>query len=1614
MKKIARLLLFLGFIIVTALFCTSMDWTESDTAKGSCSVSYDGVSYALYEDGEITCESTSLSLLIEENAGRYESMHFSSVRCEETLTISEGELTLSGSLSLTAPLVVRASASVVLDGINLSLENGASVQVRGGALELRSGTVVSEGCCISLELSSSSSVSVFGGEIIGRSNLPSINIERGRVTLGAGYVKNENGVAIINRDELLLGPSCVIEGAGYDVESFTPISLSMGTGSFSSAISVRYMSEFSQGLLTEVFFEAQPVNAERITLYDINGREYPLQYFESYQGFTESSFIAVYLPYTLTYYTLGQIRYVEYYLSNEPTAQKESFFMEGFRLLGWYSDSSYTEPFYFGEPLSEDTFIYASYELEPVVYSINDLQLEYDGGEHQLCFSELYHPLSGTMCFEWYDWSGKVVANTETLSLRSVTDSGEYRCRIILSYGEYVSETLTDCIKVEIRKKEVSPPDIPYTYYNGRVQYPEVSDTSVYTVESTGYVDTGVYELEARLVDSVNYKWKDSGSDNLILTFEIKKAENVWVENLKINDIYYGAELAYTCSSRFGTPRLLFSKSLGGEYADNVPCEVGVYYARAVVDGTDNWFAIEGEPVCFSITEDRLVSLSVISPPSKSEYKAFEYFNPEGLLLEAGYSSGRTEEIDGGKAAVHYQSGDSLRAAHSGVFVEYKGIRVLVPVEVHRADYVYDLHFSDTEIIFDGKYHTVTPTGVFPEGKDGVPVKYRVKGGGTDSGSYEVELIFEVMSEDYNPLPSVRATLTVLTREVETRWENTEFIYDGRSKQPSAYYLDINGARIPLSVIGSGVNAGVGYTASAICEDGNYSLINNTVEFKINKADYNLSGIYWTDESFVYDGDRHSVYLAGLPDGISVIGYVNNSAINVGQREARVTVSYDSSNYNEPVISPYQWRIERAEYDLSGIEFVGGEYVFSGEAYYPTVIGEIPEGKDGSRLNYKFSDGIINVEEQGIVLVSFYTDSENYKAPSDVEVRITVKPLGIYVEWQVGEYVYDGEGHIPSAFSTECELRVSGLGYNAGGYTAFAESLNPNYTVLNYEQEYVIRKAENRFTAEPSISDLFYGSEPSPCASALYGEVLYRYFTDVDLKNETDSPREVGKYYALAYVGESDNYSELRGTPLEFQIIAVVPVGIKASLTDREYFAFQSISESDIVCIVVYNDGSEAETPFSSFCIEYECGASLRATDSRVTVRYLDYAVSCPISVSKTELDLSGVIWSGLTHIYDGNIPTPDLSNLPEGVTVREYVGANSSKAGEYTISAILEYDRENYNEPSLLTATLVIEKQRVTPETVFSATYCGKELMPEADSELYYIKERVKMKDVGLYSVELCLFDQENYELTESCAYFCILPITIKIQLCDYTLYWGDRIEEYKYELVEGELIQGDDLSLSFMETDGRIVAILGNKNYKLIQSGGEIEYIAALSPERGRALLYSVLVGLSLVLLVAVVTVRRKRILAFIKGVFKKADTEINTAPILTEVGCEGSELLSVDVRRAESMLTDSAAKALIRKSEKQPKTSGRRKCIINLDTVSANFLPGETVDINSLIEKRLIPSDAGHLKVLGRGILDKPLRVIANRFSLTAVKMIALTGGEAIKITHFSQSEKKRKKG
>ena len=102
-------------------------------------------------------------------------------------------------------------------------------------------------------------------------------------------------------------------------------------------------------------------------------------------------------------------------------------------------------------------------------------------------------------------------------------------------------------------------------------------------------------------------------------------------------------------------------------------------------------------------------------------------------------------------------------------------------------------------------------------------------------------------------------------------------------------------------------------------------------------------------------------------------------------------------------------------------------------------------------------------------------------------------------------------------------------------------------------------------------------------------------------------------------------------------------------------------------------------------------------------------------------------------------------------------------------------------------------------------------------------------------------------------------------------------------------------------------------------------------------------------------------------------------------------------LDAETADTLMTDDAALEGVIISEGEAATGQR--AIINIGDIEVNFNDGDTVTLDALKEKKLVPNAAKRLKVLAGGTISKALTVEANSFSVQAVKMIRLTGGTVI---------------
>lgn len=111
------------------------------------------------------------------------------------------------------------------------------------------------------------------------------------------------------------------------------------------------------------------------------------------------------------------------------------------------------------------------------------------------------------------------------------------------------------------------------------------------------------------------------------------------------------------------------------------------------------------------------------------------------------------------------------------------------------------------------------------------------------------------------------------------------------------------------------------------------------------------------------------------------------------------------------------------------------------------------------------------------------------------------------------------------------------------------------------------------------------------------------------------------------------------------------------------------------------------------------------------------------------------------------------------------------------------------------------------------------------------------------------------------------------------------------------------------------------------------------------------------------------------------------------------DDDELEEVSAAEVGGLMADDRAKLRVQQGEALSDKS--KSGIINIDTLGQFFEEGEKVTLEE-IKKRVpyVAKNVTYIKVLARGTLSKPLIVVADDFSLEAVKMIVLTGGRAIR--------------
>ena len=183
----------------------------------------------------------------------------------------------------------------------------------------------------------------------------------------------------------------------------------------------------------------------------------------------------------------------------------------------------------------------------------------------------------------------------------------------------------------------------------------------------------------------------------------------------------------------------------------------------------------------------------------------------------------------------------------------------------------------------------------------------------------------------------------------EAKFGEVSVEYSGTTNGGAAY----NGVAAPTEA-GS-------YTATFIVQETeDYKGLETSVDFTIAKADYNMRGAKWNyREPFKYDGKEHKVEVVGLPTGVTVESYENNTATAVGDYYAEVNLTYDAHNYNAPTISKLGWTIYNdwspTEYTATtpnGNGWLNSDFVITAKDGHKVSLTNTADGEWSTNLTY--------------------------------------------------------------------------------------------------------------------------------------------------------------------------------------------------------------------------------------------------------------------------------------------------------------------------------------------------------------------------------------------------------------------------------------------------------------------------------------------------------------------------------------------------------------------------------------------------------------------------------------------------------------------------------------
>lgn len=921
------------------------------------------------------------------------------------------------------------------------------------------------------------------------------------------------------------------------------------------------------------------------------------------------------------------------------------------------------------------------------------------------------------------------------------TEVGVYYVRAAVAATDNYSGATSGYVMFEIVRAEVELPELEYetSVYDGTEQTNLLSGyissamaidigSLTATTEESGLelraTVVGVYEITITLNDSHNYVWA-GGEDTLTLTWEITQAtENAVTVTVTGGGTVYGNALEVIVGAAFGegTEQLTWYADNNGERGEPLtgqPTDAGTYWVVATIAGTENYVGGEGSAQ-FTITPAQ-----VTAPVFSGEDVPYD-----GEAHTASVSGVNTSlmEIDSESTLVY--SGGSWTISESDA-AEYT-ITVSL-LDTH--NYVW----ADGEQI--GTSNDIVFTWTISQGEN----------------EWTEELSIEGWT--YGQTPGAPSA--------ESKFGEVEFTY-------YEYEGGVRGDEITPDRL---TPAGSYLVVATVEGNSNFAGLETELEFVVEKADYDISGITWSNTAVEYTGQPQSPVAGNLPAGLDgiTLGYEVGSATNAGTYTLTVTFSTSSPNYYVPASTTVEFVISRlavsADWCEDDFTYTGYDQSGSVTATYTDVFGNEHE----LEVTLTSADEFINVNASGYTFTATFmagdAASVNYLLGNATavfhiraaQVRININPGGgtyggvitpatatvVGAEGVAVSITYSGTANDGTVYSNSTAVPTQ-----AGSYTVRATISDTNYTVVGGNTAVMV--IERATVAVPDAGSKTYTG--NPLTSDLASNSRYSVEQGDDWIN-------VGEYEVTLTLTDPYNYRWENGDGTATAIFRITRAGNSVTPPEVEdvYAYGDEIVPTGSVALhgTVYYVFS-ADEDFSEYSLTAPTAVGVYYVRAMVdaTANYEGCVSECvrfeivSAVVAVPELDFTSSVFDGSeqfnaisgadTAIMD---ITADCEIVTDGV-----MGLSATNAGTYTVTFTLKdgvsYAFSTGGREVTLTwsiSRMALEKP-AADDSYFMENGDPLTYMPEGfDEELMNIVGNVQ-DAAGEYIVSVTLADPDNY----------------------------------------------------------------------------------------------------------------------------------------------------------------------------------------------------------------------------------------------------------------------------